>query len=123
MAGLAGCYNVTLRHGYADNVLHPDMARDLVSQIELAISRVPSTNSSDGELQNLRSAYSAQMVYILGKEVMKISTSRSRISLWGFIRHLLLWVFLWIRENSRAKLADLDIDADKLIEVGFVKEI
>jgi KUP system potassium uptake protein len=125
MAGLAGCYNVTLRHGYADDVLHPDMARDLVRQIELAISRVQSANSSDSEaeLQNLQSAYSSQMVYILGKEVMKIQAPGRRVSLWRYIRHSLLWVFLWIRENSRAKLADLNIDADKLIEVGFVKEI
>jgi len=36
---------------------------------------------------------------------------------------VLLSAFLWIRENSRTKLADLDIDADQLIEVGFVKEI
>ncbi|KAK9438325.1 potassium transporter [Metarhizium brunneum] len=122
-AGLAGCYNVTLRHGYADDLLHPDMARDLACQIELAIVRVQSADTSDAELQNLRSAYSSQMVYILGKEVMKIRTQGSRISPWGFVRHSLLWVFLWIRENSRAKLANLDIDADKLIEVGFVKEI
>lgn len=123
MTGLAGCYNVTLRHGYTDDVLHPDMARDLVSQIELAVSRVRPTGFLDEELQNLRTAYNSQMVYILGKEVMKIRRAGSKLSPWGFVRHSLLWLFLWIRENSRAKLADLDIDADKLIEVGFVKEI
>ncbi|KAK2612024.1 hypothetical protein QQS21_001989 [Conoideocrella luteorostrata] len=123
MTSLAGCYNVTLRHGYADDVLHSNMAVELVHQIEVALSRVQSTETSNAELQNLRSAYSAQMVYIFGKEVMKIKAPRNKFSPWAFTRHLILWFFLWIRETSRAKLADLDIDADKLIEVGFVKEI
>ena len=36
---------------------------------------------------------------------------------------MILETLLWIRENSRTKLADLDIDADNLVEVGFVKHI
>jgi KUP system potassium uptake protein len=104
-------------------VLHPDMARDLVTQIELAISRAPQTGALNEELKNLRSSYTSQMVYILGKEVMKIRNSGGRFSPWGLLRHFFLWIFLWLRENSRTKLADMNIDADKLIEVGFVKEI
>jgi KUP system potassium uptake protein len=123
MAGMASCYNVTLRHGYTDDVLHPDMARDLVTQIELAISRAPQTGALNEELKHLRSSYTSQMVYILGKEVMKIRNSGARFSPWGLLRHFFLWIFLWLRENSRTKLADMNIDADKLIEVGFVKEI
>jgi KUP system potassium uptake protein len=30
---------------------------------------------------------------------------------------------LWIRENSRTKMADLNLPFDNLVEVGFVKEI
>lgn len=41
----------------------------------------------------------------------------------GFLRFMILETFLWIRENSHTKLADLDIDADNLVEVGFVKQI
>lgn len=37
----------------------------------------------------------------------------------ALIRNILLWMFLWLREKSRTKLADLDIDVDKVVEVGF----
>jgi KUP system potassium uptake protein len=35
----------------------------------------------------------------------------------------LLRIFIWIRENTRAKVASMRIPIDKLVEVGFVKEI
>ncbi|RFU73940.1 potassium uptake [Trichoderma arundinaceum] len=121
-SGLVNCYNVTLRHGYMDDVLHPGLARELVGQIELAISCGHRTEAA--ELHALRAAYGSQMVYILGKEVMKVKAGSSMTSrVTGFFRGLVLWMFLWMRENSRTKLADLNIDADKLIEVGFLKEI
>lgn len=68
----------------------------------------------------LNKAYEDQTVYIMGKEVMKI---KRRKTVKGFFRWLVLEIFLWIRENSRTKMADLNIDADKLVEVGFVKQI
>ena len=124
MPGLAACYKVTLRHGYGDDVLHPGLARDLVGQIELAVSRSRRLGIAATELQSLRSAYGSQMVYVLGKETMKIRNLTPGPSfVWDLIRSGLLWSFLWIRDNTRTKLADLDIDADKLIEVGFLKEI
>ncbi|EHK39384.1 hypothetical protein TRIATDRAFT_231229 [Trichoderma atroviride IMI 206040] len=120
--GLIDCYNVTLRHGYMDDVLHPGLARELVGQIELTISHSRRPNAA--ELETLRAAYRSQMVYILGKEAMKLKTGSSMTSrVTGFFRNFVLYIFLWMRENSRTKLADLNIDADKLIEVGFLKEI
>lgn len=32
-------------------------------------------------------------------------------------------LFLWMRENSRTKMADMNIPFGNLVEVGFVKEI
>lgn len=124
MSRLPGCYNVTLRHGYTENVLNKNMARDLIGQIELAVSQARQTPSVETELQRLRAAYGSQMVYVLGKETMKIGLHRAGIGFpWAFPRYALLYIFLWIRENSRAKLADLALDADRVVEVGFVKEI
>ncbi|EHK25580.1 uncharacterized protein TRIVIDRAFT_145062 [Trichoderma virens Gv29-8] len=121
-SGLTNSYNVTLRHGYMDDVLHPGLARELVGQIELTISRGRRPDAT--ELETLRAAYGSQMVYILGKEAIKVKKSTSMAGrVTGFFRSFVLWIFLWIRENSRTKLADLNIDADKLIEVGFLKEI
>ncbi|PSR74851.1 potassium transporter-domain-containing protein [Coniella lustricola] len=136
-------YSVVLRHGYADDVLKPGMARELVAQIELAISRNATRQnnndninnnrngvSRDGsELKALHAALEAQVVYVLGKETMRVKHQTGSVSLrgrwspWTVVRRTLLWAFLWIRENSRTKLADLDIDVDKMVEVGFLKEI
>ncbi|KAK5653067.1 hypothetical protein OQA88_9353 [Cercophora sp. LCS_1] len=131
---IPSCYRVTLRHGYMDDVLTPDLGRILVEQLILYITRDRSVaGSADGsarsvhhtpevqaELDALNKAFEDQMVYIIGKEVMKVKRGGGVM---GFMRFMVLETFLWIRENSRTKLADLDIDADSLVEVGFVKTI
>ncbi|KAH7120482.1 potassium transporter-domain-containing protein [Dactylonectria macrodidyma] len=119
-SGIANCYNVVLRHGYADDVIRPGMARDLVGQVELAVSKVAAPDAA--ELKSLREAYSSQIVYVLGKETMKIKRD-GRSKVWATTRWILLEIFLWIRENSRTKMADVNIDVDRLVEVGFLKEI
>lgn len=169
-AVLPNCYSVVLRHGYADDVLHPDMAHDLVVQIEKAVSRIirhkssspatvditagdaddisPATATAtttatttatatatptddddvavEEELATLHEAALSQVVYILGKEVLCVGKPAAGKTRWGpryLTRNLLLEMYLWIRENSRTKLADLAINVDKLVEVGFLKEI
>ncbi|KAK3942799.1 potassium transporter 5 [Diplogelasinospora grovesii] len=135
---IPSCYRLTLRHGYMDDVMTPDLGRILVEQLILYITRdhtatptvVPSPEGSarsvhhspevQAELDALNKAYEDQTVYIIGKEVMKVKKGKG---VKGFFRWLILELFLWIRENSRTKLADLNIDADNLVEVGFVKEI
>jgi len=129
VSGIPSCYRVALRHGYMDDVLTPDLGRVLVEQLVLYITRargggeataVEHTPEVRAELAVLRGAEEDQTVYIIGKEVMKVKRG-GKVK--GFFRFLALEMFLWIRENSRTKLADLDIDADSLVEVGFVKKI
>jgi KUP system potassium uptake protein len=69
------------------------------------------------EIINLEAAYAHKVLYIVGKEQMKIKPNTTRI------RKALLHVFLWIRDNTRNKMANLRLPTDKLIEVGFLKEI
>lgn len=93
---------------------------------------------NERELETLRLACEEQTVYVLGKEALRIREAgplrgkdggdgRKGVGfgkrIRGMPRRMVLALFLWIRENSRTKLADLDIDVDKLVEVGFVKEI
>ena len=127
--GGRGCYRVTVRCGYMDDVLTPELGREVVQQLVLYITRergegksraVKHTPEVEAEVEALERAAQEQMVYVVGKEVMKV---RRGGGVKGFFRFVVLETFLWIRENSRAKLADLDIDADNLVEVGFVKEI
>ncbi|KAF5592010.1 potassium uptake [Fusarium subglutinans] len=116
------CYAVTLRHGYTDSILYPGLAQDIVQQIVLSIARGRRNNTTDAELDLVQSSRKSPAVYILGKETIKIGWPSVR-SPKAYLRSWLLWIFLWFRENSRTKLADIDIDADKVIEVGFIKEL
>ncbi|KAK3935829.1 potassium transporter [Diplogelasinospora grovesii] len=69
------------------------------------------------ELARLDRAYAAKIMYVVGKGQMRISGSAS------IGRKAALSVFLWIRDNTRAKIANLQLAMDRVVEVGFVKEI
>ncbi len=58
-------------------------------------------------------AYSAKIMYIIGKEQMRIRTGTD------LPRKILLATFLWIRDNTRAKIANLRLAMDRVVEVGF----
>jgi KUP system potassium uptake protein len=73
--------------------------------------------SIGAELATLEEAYSHRVLYIIGKEQMKIKASAN------IFRKVLLSAFLWIRDNTRTKIANLRVPTDRVIEVGFVKDI
>ena len=125
---IPGCYRMTARHGYTDSIVTPDLGRMIIEQLILFITRdTESTSSSasskehspevQAELEVVNRSAEAQTVYIMGKEQMTIKKGTS------FVRKVFLMMFLWIRENSRTKMADLNLPFDNLVEVGFVKEI
>ncbi|KAI8938987.1 hypothetical protein NX059_004831 [Plenodomus lindquistii] len=65
----------------------------------------------------LERAYNHEILYIIGKEQMKVKNGTN------IIRKIFLNAFLFIRENTRTKIASLDVPLDKVIEVGFVKQV
>ncbi|KAI0442257.1 potassium uptake protein [Xylaria telfairii] len=69
------------------------------------------------ELARLDRAFATKVSYVVGKEQMKIKIGTS------IFRRLVLGTFLFIRDNTRAKIANLRLAMDKVVEVGFVKEI
>jgi KUP system potassium uptake protein len=71
----------------------------------------------EGQLAKIEEAYRHKVLYIMGKEELKIKEST------GYLRKTLLSIFLWLRDNSRGKMANLRVPTDKVIEVGFLKEI
>jgi KUP system potassium uptake protein len=90
----------------------------------------PPTSSSDAgnrslssdkkilaDLANLQQAYDHQVLYIIGKQQMKV---KAETRIW---RNVLLKAFLWLRDNTRTKIANLRVPTDRVIEVGFVKEV
>lgn len=69
------------------------------------------------ELARLDRAYAAKIMYVVGKGQMKIRSDA------GIFRKVMLETFLWIRDNTRAKVANLRLAMDRVVEVGFLKEI
>ncbi|KAK0730943.1 potassium uptake protein [Lasiosphaeris hirsuta] len=69
------------------------------------------------ELGRLDRAYAAKIIYVVGKEQMRVRGNSS------IGRKAILSIFLWIRDNTRAKIANLRLAMDRVVEVGFIKEI
>ncbi|KAI9727857.1 MAG: hypothetical protein M1834_007903 [Cirrosporium novae-zelandiae] len=74
-------------------------------------------HSVGNELASLQRAFDTQITYIVGKEAMKVDSHSN------FWRRIALEAFLWIRDNTRGKVAELGLDVDRLVEVGFVKQV
>jgi KUP system potassium uptake protein len=69
------------------------------------------------ELARLDRAYATKVMYVVGKEQMRIKKGTH------IPRRIVLELFLWIRDNTRAKIANLRLAMERVVEVGFVKEI
>ena len=69
------------------------------------------------KLADLQCAYDNQVVYVVGKEQLRISPKTS------IVHRVLLAAYVWLRENTRSKVQALNVEVDKLVEVGFVKEM
>ncbi|KAF2179469.1 potassium transporter [Zopfia rhizophila CBS 207.26] len=82
-------------------------------------SKTPSTRTltTSSRLKALERAYNHEVLYIIGKEQMHVKGGTN------FMRSVLLKAFLFLRENTRTKIASLKVPTDKIIEVGFVKEV
>jgi KUP system potassium uptake protein len=76
-----------------------------------------SVSSTTARLTALERAFNHEVLYIIGKEQMKVKPGTN------IVRKTLLRAFLFIRENTRTKIASLDVDRDRVIEVGFVKDV
>lgn len=96
-----------------------------ISQISSCSSSSPSAQHDEQDLARhllaaLDAAYADQVVYVVGKEQMRV---RKGVGVTGWIRRLTLEVFLWFREITGSRIAGLNLEVEKLVEVGFVKEV
>lgn len=71
-------------------------------------------------LTSLQVAYEEQVVHIVGKEQMRIDEVKKCT---GYFRKVALAAFLWLRSNVGNKVANMNLDVETLVEVGFVKKI
>ena len=154
---LQNIYRVTIRHGYADDIMTSNLGlliyenlRDFIiregvepgsalletsSDESDSSSITPPTHATAAfmpndhraqqavvreSLANLQAAYEDQVVHIVGKEQMRITEARNAR---GWARTLALAMFLWLRSNTGSKVANMNLDVEKLVEVGYVKVI
>ncbi|GAM88783.1 hypothetical protein ANO11243_068170 [Dothideomycetidae sp. 11243] len=98
-----------------------DLARiPTATSAEHTAPALPTDGDKDpdhAELNHLDAAFEHKVLYIVGKESLKVKPKT------GFIRRSVLWAFLWMRENTRGKIADLRLPGESVVEVGFLKEI
>jgi KUP system potassium uptake protein len=136
---IPNAYRLVVRYGYNDEIITESLAGAVATQIRdyLAAQRnVPETipaeeaqgsqsstlsrishGATESALDRLDRAYAHNVVYIMGKEQMKIKPKTN------LLRRFVLWIFLWVRENTRGKMSALALPVDRVIEVGFLKEI
>ena len=140
---IPNAFRFSIRHGYTEDVVTPDLGHLIYTRVEKFIHEKPYTRISDmqasakanevmdqatgassavsapesSELGTLHHAFETQVVYIVGKEQMRISEDTN------FAKRIILATYLWIRENTRGKVAAMHIPVDRLVEVGFVKEL
>jgi hypothetical protein len=82
--------------------------------------RTESTDKSR-RLNMIDSAYRAQVLFIVGKEDLQIPEASGRG--FGMVKNALLSVFLWMKESTGEKVNGLKIPRDKLIEIGFIRDL
>lgn len=161
-------YRLTIRHGYNDRVVTPNLGHLVYEEVRKAIIKgtvgshprlhgsekavttsivqgetgvstvttfatpdpegegkeIPSSptsasaaRSASTRLKALDEAYENQTLYLVGKEQLRIT---KRKGLGGAFQRVILALFLFVRDNTRQKVAQLDVPVEKLVEVGFV---
>lgn len=100
-----------------DNSAVPSSGADVADEKGNADNDARKEDKLAKELAKLDEAYNLQVLYIIGKQQMKIRAGN------GWVRKIILQVFLWLRDNTRTKIANLRVPTDRVIEVGFVKDI
>ncbi|KAF2838970.1 putative potassium transporter 5 [Patellaria atrata CBS 101060] len=147
---ISNCYRLIIRHGYNDRVVSPNLANIVYEQLRHYIATSPPTphhaSSSSSEPIDIHStsaatlaprtvdalcesdisrrvhlldaAYAKQVVYVVGKEELRLLVEKN-----NRLKRMVLGVFLWVRSNSRSRIAQMRVPVEKLVEVGFVREI
>lgn len=132
---LPNCYRMIVRHGYTDEIVSPNLGLLVANQLRKYLIAEEGANNPDSitkktddrsdsgseasssPITDLQRAYDNQVLYIVGKEQLRL---RSGTNIFRFI--FLSW-YLWIRENTRSKVQRLNVETERLVEVGFIKDI
>lgn len=112
-----------------DDVLTSNLPGIVIRELMMFIMRDSFEPSEDElpsdirqELELLRAAQETQTIYLIGKQILRVQKGEGK-GMKNLLRRGALGVYLWIRENFNGRLANLDIDPESLVEVGFIKMI
>ncbi|KAH8690454.1 putative potassium transporter [Talaromyces proteolyticus] len=115
---IPNCVRLVVRYGYTDELITPDLGRLVADAVRtFLLSGDQSKDETRLSLSTLDRAYTDQVIYIMGKEQLRVKRGRN-IFRWAFLS-----LFVWIRSITSAKVERLNVQVDRLVEVGFVKEI
>lgn len=77
----------------------------------------PPQHTVGADLARLQKAYDHQVLYIIGKEQLRVKRTTP------LAKRALLHFFVWLRDNTRTKIANLRVPTERVVEMGFVKEL
>jgi KUP system potassium uptake protein len=131
------CYKMIVRHGYNERIVTQDLASLICAKLldfinsgnggSVAVRPTQdggSASSSDisQEAEALERAFQTQVLYIVGKEQLKVIHPHA-LFLTNFFRGVVLNMFIWVHEVTRSKVQEMKVPIDRLVEVGFIKEM
>lgn len=99
-----------------------DQATERPSNISSPRTQLHRQTSVRHLLATFKETYEEQVIYIIGKEQMRLLPTSGR-TLRGWVRRIALAAFLWVRSNTGRRVANWNLDARRGIEVGYVKEL
>lgn len=130
--GSSNTFRIIVRHGYNDHIFTENFGVILYDKLKAFLDDEIENSGSEVSLSNdharinaralrerdaLDAAYEKQVIYILGKEQLRLSSKTI------LPRRFALSTFIWMRENTRTKQQEFNVPIDQLVEVGYIKEI
>ena len=123
---IPNCFQVHVRHGFNEHVVTQNLGQLIGDRLRDFITghgRMPDNppdHRDEITLQRFEAvvkAYKAGVVYVIGREQLKPKPETS------FVRRLALGAFIWLRQLSRSKVAEMDFRLNDVFEVGIFKEV
>lgn len=123
---IPNCFQVHVRHGFNEHVVTQNLGQLIGDRLRNFITGhggMPGNppdhrdETTRQRLEAMAKAYEAGVVYVIGREQLKPKPETS------FVRRLALGAFIWLRQLSRSKVAEMDFRLNDVFEVGVFKEV
>jgi KUP system potassium uptake protein len=126
LTDVPNCFQVHVRHGFNEHVVTQNLNQLIHERLrKFFIGGDGMLNNPLGQhdemtrqkLDALEKANKEGVVYIIGREQLKPNPKAS------FVRRLALGAFIWLRQLSRSKVAEMDFQLADVFEVGIFTQI